>query len=425
MNKFVLLITTIFLLFSCSKEEDPIPPTIQMSSPTYLEQFNAIDTVQLTGQVNDDKAIERISITLKDASNGSSVLNSIVLYPTGKSYAIDMPFYLDDINLPSGNYYFEIRANDEVNSTKSYIDVLINGAPKQRLGVVIADEAGGNNNIHFLDNGFNASLFNSYSGNYRAMAVDAFNQNIILAPNSLGDLQSIDLLSGSTNWNSNLTWDITSFYFSGDYTYVGMVDGSIKRYNSNGLSNFHGNSNPNFHVEYITQHENYLVMEEQMVSGSTVILALRWVPSGVTAQQLTVNEDILGVYSLNSNELVLLTNNSSQQGNLLFYDISIGQTSNPFAINTAKIDACVEISNGIYIVAENNQLTQLDANGFSKGTYLTATGANDLYYDAYTNELIVVDGNLLSIYDFSSKTLKGSYTHSSAITGVTFWYNKE
>ena len=170
MKNWLILFAVCCLFFSCSKEEDPIPPTIQMTSPLYMEQFNAIDTILLQGQINDDKAIERITISLKDASNGSLVKSTWAIYPSGKNYALDLPYYLDDINLASGNYYFDIRAYDEVNNAKAFIDIIINGVPKQKLGILFADNSAGSNNVHLLDNGLNVTNFGSHPGNLAGMS---------------------------------------------------------------------------------------------------------------------------------------------------------------------------------------------------------------------------------------------------------------
>lgn len=418
---FIVFITACF--FSCSKEKDNFRPTISISSPTHMQSINGLDTIQVVAEFKDDQNLESIQVFLKD-ENDNVVLSSINKNPNTKTYSLREWFFFDDIHLPSGQYYFSFKASDGENSTLETVSVWYDEQPKNRIGIFIADNNGSTTTITFLDNSYNASLYNNFSGDFLKLAVNSFEQQLLICPSNTGSVTAINLETGSIEWSDNSTSKITGFLAQNDFNYLGLYDGNIKRYNTNGAYNFHGTANFNFYMEEAAVHENYLVMEQNEISSNNVQLVLSWLQTGGQVLQATINEDIKGIYTLDPNQIVLLTNNSIPQGNLIFYYFSTGLTSSPFSINTGKIDACVEISTGVYLVAENGNLTIINAGSFTKSSYLNGVNANLLKYDYYTDELLVVNGNQLTIYDYSNKSVKGSYTHSNPILDVDFWYNK-
>ena len=133
---------------------------------------------------------------------------------------------------------------------------------------------------------------------------------------------------------------------------------------------------------------------------------------------------IIGIYQKNNNEYILLTNNSSNIGNVIFYYLSTGLTGSPFSVSIGKIEDCVEISTGVYLVAEGSNLTLINCNTFSTLSYLTGVTANKLKYDSQSNELFVVDGSQITIYDYTTKSVKSIYVHPTAVVDLDFWYNK-
>ena len=74
--------------------------------------------------------------------------------------------------------------------------------------------------------------------------------------------------------------------------------------------------------------------------------------------------------------------------------------------------------------AENGNLTLINAGSFFKLPYISGVNANQLVYDDLTDELFVIDGNQITIYDYSTKAVKSYYNHSNTIKDLDIWYNK-
>ncbi len=427
MNKCLPYFIVALLLFfiGCSKDKDNMRPTISISSPTHMQVINGLDTIQITATIKDDQNIESIQVSLKDENDNLVLASSAIsVSPNTTEYNLHEWFFFDDINLPSGQYYFSFKASDGENTAYETVDVAVDEFPKQRLGVLLADNGVSNTTITFLDNSYNGSYYNSYAGDFLKFGINSFEQQLQVVTQNSKNIIAINLETGTTSWTSNTSSNIMGALIKEDYTYPGLYNGNIRRYNVAGAYNAHGNANVNSYMEEAAEHYNYLVMEQKEISTTNVQLVLAWVSSGAQVLQATIDEDILGIYGLDANNIALLTNNLSPVGNLIYYNITSGLTSSPFSINTGKIDACVEISTGIYLVSENGNLTLINAGSFSKSNYMSGVNANLLRYDYLTDELFIINGSQITIYDFSSKSLKGNYTHSSPVLDLDFWYNK-
>ena len=66
----------------------------------------------------------------------------------------------------------------------------------------------------------------------------------------------------------------------------------------------------------------------------------------------------------------------------------------------------------------------VNANNYSTLPYLSGINANKIKYDAFSNELYVIDNNIITAYDFSSKNVLFSYTHTSTVVDLVFLFNK-
>ena len=322
-------------------------------------------------------------------------------------------------------YYFDISASDGENVTHKQIEVNLNEVAKIRRGIFLLSNNAVVSDITYLDNSFNGSFYQSINGNYLGSAVNSYDQQLLHVASNNASITSIDLKSSNLAWNVSSFSSFTGFLYDDRHVFVGLNNFTFKGYDRFGASNFNGTANANSYVESALIHEDYYyVTEQKVIASSNVNLVLYWRASGVEVQQVAINEDVMGIFSKSANQIVLLTNDVTQNGKVVFYDIPSGLKSSPFSINIGKIDDCLEISNGVYMVAENGNVKLINVNNFTTTPYLNSVSANKIKYDVFTNELFVINGSTVTVYDYSSKSIKGTYTHTSNVMNINFWYNK-
>lgn len=426
---FTYLIILSFFIFSCSKEKDESPPEIVVSQPANGQQFNSIDTVQLVFSVSDNENVKSIRVSLRN-SNDDIVAQTISRAPNTKTFQFNEPYTINNIHLQSGAYYFDISASDGDNTSHKFIHVNLNSIPKTRQGIFISSYNGSSSDVYLMDNSFQTSYYKNFSGDVLGIVVNSFDQQLIHSCYTLGSLTAIDLFNGSPLWSiaaqsSPPTPFFTSLMKGSDNKiYTGYRDGRFKALNTSGAASINGWANTNFYIEESALFGDFYVTEQQSIPVGQSKIVLHWKASGAQHQQAWVNEDIIGIYQKNNNEYILLTNNSSNVGNVLFYYLSTGLTGSPFGVSIGKIEDAVEISSGLYLVAEGNNLTYINTNNFTTLNYLTGVTANLLRYDSFNDELFVVSGNQITIYDYTTKAVKSIYVHPTTIVDLDFWYNK-
>jgi len=433
-SKVVCIVVYLVFLLACSKDKDEIKPVITINSPVSLQQINGGDTIQISGTITDDQNIERVTVSLRDNQN-TPVLARITKTPdkTGATtYNLNISYFFDDLQMTGGQYDFKITAYDGENTTIKYVPIRFKESEKFREGIFVIGNSGNFSSIYFLENNFNNNFYKSINGDFIGAAIDSYNQQLINVAKITGSISATGLENGNELWSVSVSGNpptpvYTGFYYNEQNVYLGKRSGGVQGYDRNGNPNFSTGTNANYFMKSAFIHdEQYFVIEEQgIVTGTSGSISLSWLYSGDRIQQTAINSDVKGMYSSTASTIILLANDASLNAQVLFYDIPSGGISTSFNVSSlGKIDDCLEISNGIYLVASNGNLTLVNIHEFSKLGYLTGIVADRIWYDSLAGELYVANGSFLTIYDYSSRTLKGSYTHTEDIKEVLFWYNK-
>lgn len=430
----LLSLIIVVFLFSCSKDKDEKKPLISISSPIDLQRVNGGDVINISGMITDDQNIELITITLRDKQN-IPILSTITKSPSesgSTSYDLNVDFSFDNLQMASGQYDFKISVFDGENTSIKFVSITFIEFEKKREGIFVVGNSGNFSSIYFLENNFNSSFYKAINGDFIGTSIDSYNQQLINVAKSFGDISATALLFKNVLWSVPVSGNppapyYTGFYYNDQNIYLGKRDGGVQGFNRYGNPNFSTGTNVGFFMESAFIHnEEYFVMEEKpIVVNNSSRISLSWLYSGAHVQQSTINFDVKGMYSSTVNTIVLLGNDASLNAEVIFYDIPSGGISSPFNISSlGKIDDCLEVSNGVYLVAANGDLRFVDINNYSTLVYLSGVLADKIWFDNLENELYVANGSSLSIYDYSTRMLKGSYTHTEDIEEVLFWYNK-
>jgi len=431
---FLIITIGLVFIFSCSKDKDDENPMISISSPIAFQQVIGGDVVNISGTITDNQNIKRITITLRDVIN-TLVLSTITKSPNksgSTSYELDVAYPFDDLQMASGQYDFQITVTDGENTTIKYVPILFKEFEKQREGILVIGNSGNLSNIFLLENNFSSSFYTSINGDFIGASIDVYNQQLINVAKSVGNISATDLLLKNELWSvpvsgAPLSPYYTGFYYNNQTTFLGKRNGGVQGYDRYGNPNFTAGTNIGFFMESAFIHnDTYFVMEEKpIVFINSSRISLAWLYSGSNVQQATINSDVKGIYSSTENTLVFLANDVSLNAEVIFYDIPSGGKYSPFNISSlGEIDDCLEVSNGVYLVAANGDVRFVDINNYTTMMYLSGVSGDKIWFDNLENELYVADGSLLSIYDYSTRMLKGSYTHTEDIEEVLFWYNK-
>lgn len=418
----------VLALFGCIKEDvDMVKPIITITTPLTGNSFSVPQNIIVHGSISDDQIVESIDISLYDINN-IAVSQSVHITPKQKTYSLNEQIVLNDIHLKGGTYQLTISASDGDNTSKKFIELTINEYPKKRNGLFAFSNNGSNTVITQLDSIFNATFFQTLTGDFLGCFVNSYNQEVVICGKNTGNLVGMDISSKALKWNINNNASGQS-HFTGisntqNEVFIGYYNRTIQSYKSNGTPNYSAQAFVNSYSEQTFVHQDYLFFSEQPeISSSIVRLVVYYMASGLEKQQMIINEDVIDMFSYSENELTIFTNDGGT-GAIRVYDVNQNSVWQPFTLNTGLIKDATEITTGIYIIIQNGDLIQVNRSAFTKTTYLSGINAEKVKYDSLTNQLFVVTGSTLKVYDYSSKTLVYTYNHPTTISDFDFWYNK-
>jgi hypothetical protein len=107
----LLLALPLLTLISCQKDKDEIYPKIIFEKPFENSSFNVMDTAFISASVSDESKLEKIEIGLAD-ENFTPKLRTYNYPFSDNPQKILFEYPINDKRLPSGDYYFFIRADD-------------------------------------------------------------------------------------------------------------------------------------------------------------------------------------------------------------------------------------------------------------------------------------------------------------------------
>ncbi len=427
----ICLVFIIFLL-SCSKDnKDIVKPTVVISSPGHLFQVNGLDTIQVLATISDDKNIESVTVSLRD-ENDIDVLSSVSKRPNTKNYELNILYFFDNLHLSAGEYHMSVRAFDGENTTTKYVSIYYNEVPRFRRGVFFVTNTQTSSSIYSLDSTYNLSVNSPIliNGDYLNAEINSVDQQLIYVSNKNGGVSGSDLTTGTNFWNipfsSSSAPYYTGSYYNNQIIFLGRRNLGIHAFDKNGNPYFFQTSpHMGYDVESMTLHNNqYLISEEQPTSSGLGQL-VQYTLAGTVDQSSALTSDVIGLFSLDMNTVVLLANDGASNGQVYLYKTTDGSINSFFLnFNLAQIDDCIEIGVGVYLVAQGGNLTMININTAVKSTIPTNTNVKRIWLDKVNNELFLGNGTELDVYDFGSYNYKDSYTHSEEIKDVLFWYNR-
>jgi Bacterial Ig domain len=126
MKTLILLLSVLVTGLSCSKnsgeEKDTLLPVIVLSNPTAGQTFTSGQSIQISGNITDNKFIAEIHIHVTNTNTGT-LLMDVHLYPNGSTATFNQAITA----IAGVNYKIQVIAKDRaVNEGRSSVEVSCN-----------------------------------------------------------------------------------------------------------------------------------------------------------------------------------------------------------------------------------------------------------------------------------------------------------
>jgi hypothetical protein len=403
-------------------------PTIEVIYPNNNATFNASDTIVIKAIFKDDKNLEYVSVKLENNQN-VNIGNTKTYTPQSNIYTLETTYILGNILTPSGKYTLDFTAFDGTNTKHNFIDIYLNEVPKSLKKILLIGNNSGTEIYNF--NQGNPQWLKQYSGSHINAFSDNKNQQLWLLHNH-SEIKLLENYAFTPRWftSENCSQSFPCITTSGYYNnelYFATYYQKIRSLDENGSTRFTSNlSNTNEFADYIFADNDFVFAEIKNYQNSTLKLNVYYELTSAFKQSYdyTYNySDIIGIAPYSPNEYLLLLNDNSGNASLLVYNTLSNSNWIPKTLPAQTAFDFTVINNDEILMTIGSVTYKYVISSNSLFTYLNQAYGK-LFYEPLNNELYAINNNQADVYDYSSKQLKFSYIHSSAIQNIVFVYNK-
>ncbi len=423
---FYLLITVALFAWGC-RQTDETPPSIQISSPDAMSNFDVGSLIDVVGSVADETRLEWVKIELVD-NNSQVVASAISINPDIPSIDFHKAIVVDDVHLESGNYFIKVSAFDGENTASEFVEITLNEIPLQLSGAYIVTSSGSSSyEVYEIDSMGNTVFLKNYSGEFTDATSNSYHQYLTFVGGANGNLWSMDPESNINLWN--LPVQSTVFpYFSkiitdneDHLTYASLGDGQVAGYNKDGVGVYNAYSGVGYRPEDLHVQGEYL-FSEQVGSAGAVKLSLYHTSTGILYQELQVDKDLVGFSERNSDEVFVFMNDAGQ-GEMHVYGVSGNYFWEPHSVPVGAINDVARVDANEVVIAHESGLLRYTYTNNSMINIVPGINPSNVSYDSLNDVLLVGVGNEVRYYDRLGN-LVNTVSHTGVVDAVLLYYNK-
>ncbi len=429
MMKIIMLLSCILLLmnYSCKKKNDP-PPVIGVTSPYQGAIYNIGDTVHVIATITDNANIEYVKVTLLN-SNYIPVDAAYTINGTGKAADVDMKYPITNINLATDSYFINVQASDGNSTINAFQTIIIHEIPLLREAIYTITGSNAMNTIVWkVDTGNTITQVIALSGDFANAAISSTDQCLYTTGIYTGGFNCVNLPGNSLSWNiaahntglptyervySNNHWNLLADY-----------DGNITGYDRTKTKNFSTTTLTQTYPHIMYSDSRYLYAEQRDYTGTSIHLKVYHIVDGIPYQEIAINEDIVAMFSINKDSVMIFTNHSGT-GHAIIYNITNNSITTPNILPIEKIISAAQISPNIFLIAmQNNVYIYNTANFGTVNVFTSIPSSLAMKFDSLNQQLFIANVKTLNVYNYPSNIATSSLLFADTLRDISILYNK-
>ena len=427
MKNIILIISLIFILVSCKKEEDTNPPIIQITTPSTNSYFSVEDTIQVTAEISDNEIITSVSVyILNDQAQNISGIQSFTV--NAQKFSLNATIILDDIRIESGSYNIVVSANDEFNNKKSYRDISLTSVNKklEKILLVTSDQT----NTYIFEEDLTKSFAQKYiyTGLLCDAEINSYYNSLLLLSKS-GDLISLNTENYQEFWrNSNLNnppYEYNGTLLIDDYlVYTSQKNNSIAAYSYDNFvkkTSISENTQNNSNLFCIKN--DYIIGNSYSNGIGVNKIEKYYYTTGAYQTSINLNYEPIEFLPSYDNS-ILIFGNSAQDASISAFYLLYNTLQERYSFANENIIAACKISDKTFIVSTNQNTYMFDAE--SQNTYIlqASYSPTNIFYEETNNLVYCTLNNEVKIFTLPYFQEYNNIITINNIEKVLFKYNK-
>ena len=425
MWRSILILSAIiitFLTFACKKESDENPPTIEVLKPIENTSYNTFDTISVRALLKDDKVLKFASAELQDADLVT------VLPPSSRSlneaeFQFVTSLIINNIHLNSGKFYVLITARDEVNTTRSFTEVHVNGLPFITKGYLVYETLGEQVELHHYANGTDSVKWVK-EGPFKDGLIDNYHQQAGYLQEPDGPFFTLPLYPLFNPWELPPS--------QGGITYcraqtdevgiqIGYKDGTLAIFIEEGNLRKTYQSDEDYYPALSLLNGNHVIVWQVKDNPDQNRIEV-FFASGGLKQVSSYNPQIINMVNRSDNEIFIGANENGS-GILQTYNLDNGIFFDSHDFTDNPIVALCQGKEGVVFIATEQGIYKYDTNSQSVPSPISDILAKNLEWDLVNQVLVITTENeLMVLNSFWDPII--TYPLNGEPEKLMVWYSK-
>ncbi len=410
-RQLVAIIALLLMAGACRKQGDEDAPKVRILLPAENITLQVPDTLIVQVQVEDERTVERITISLNDA-NGVPVIPALTVSVNSANTTIARGLPITNERLQTGNYTLTVSASDGTNMGRGFRSVNVQAAALRLRAIYVTPPIGESPSapIWRIDSTGTLSQYLNLT-EFGGAAIDP--DRLYIAGTTVDPLRGITQTASSTSItipNQSAAGSTIPFFLgptvdpSDGGFYFGSDDGFIRGYKPGGSQFFTGQSP----AEYISQHTaivgNVLAsVAKHRVFGSWQLVA-HAIPGGSALAQFPLDMEPIALYATSPQQLLLFGKRGTT-GVVQVHNVVQGGSTDLSVFNDGPVQAVAQLNSGTYIIALPDRLVRFSTSSNTITVVAQGISAQSLAFDQASGILHAgVDNALLAVDPLTGAT---------------------
>jgi hypothetical protein len=416
------MVTAVFF-HSCEKNEDTLRPVIRFELPAENLLIKAGDTVRVKAIVNDNEVVRSIKLSLVNSSSIPET-TPLYIYPDSREAILDVMYPIDNMEIPSGDYYLLITASDGYNQKNGTRPVKIAEPDIEILNYIMVKRLNSSvTRVEVAGSSFNTDTVFNIQKPYGLSDISSKYGLLYFSSKSPSKLYALNTFNYLEEWGRDAIIPYPEFIHSemGEYLFLSSGNGSITGYDSEGGNVFQTDARDGYYPQVFHVSGDYVVASQKSRNGSNPFLVIYYVSSGFERNQIQVTEDITAISS--SGEQFILFMNSGLNGVVKSLDVDeLIYTELSILENINIIDA-IRLNDNSFLVATVEGIFEYELY-LNRFTFFSDLVPDLLEYDVLFGQLFATrDKDLISL-DLSSGQQQIVHQSADPILNFHILYNR-